>query len=163
MTTTTTEEQLQSLIDYWLASQSTVATCESCTGGYIASQLTLHAGSSRWYQGGIVSYQVDIKERLAHVPSTTIEQYGVVSREVAEAMASGCREACRSTVGIATTGVAGPSGGSAETPVGTVCIAIDTPRGIYSARLQLQGSRQEIIEQTYCEVIRRMYLWEAKQ
>lgn len=153
----TTEEQLQHLIAHWLEQHESVSTCESCTGGYIASQLTSHAGSSHWFQGAIVSYQIELKERLVHVPATTIEQYGVVSREVAEAMASGVRQACRSTISIATTGVAGPAGGTAATPVGTVCVAIDTPRGIYSARLQLTGSRQEIIQQTYGEVIDRLY------
>ena len=134
----TTEEQLKHLIAHWLEQRETVSTCESCTGGYIASQLTSHAGSSHWFQGAIVSYQIELKERLVHVPAATIEQYGVVSREVAEAMASGVRQACRSTISIATTGVAGP-------------------RGIYSARLQLTGSRQEIIQQTYGEVIDRLY------
>ena len=153
----TTEEQLQHLIAHWLEQHESVSTCESCTGGYIASQLTSHAGSSHWFQGAIVSYQIELKERLVHVPAATIEQYGVVSREVAEAMASGVRQACRSTISIATTGVAGPAGGTVETPVGTVCVAIDTPRGIYSARLQLTGSRQEIIRQTYGEVIDRLY------
>ena len=104
-----------------------------------------------------MTYQIELKERLAYVPAATIDRYGVVSREVAEAMASGVRQACRSTIGIATTGVAGPAGGTTETPVGTVCIAIATARGIYSARLQLTGSRQEIIRQTYGEVINRLY------
>ena len=104
-----------------------------------------------------MTYQIELKERLAYVPTATIEQYGVVSREVAEAMASGARQACRSTIGIATTGVAGPAGGTAETPVGTVCIAIDSPQGIYSARLECAGSRQEIIRQTYGEVIDQLY------
>ena len=153
----TTEEQLQRLIAHWLEQHESVSTCESCTGGYIASQLTSHAGSSHWFQGALVTYQIELKERLAYVPASTIEQYGVVSREVAEAMASGARQACRSTIGIATTGVAGPAGGTAETPVGTVCIAIATPRGVYSERLQLAGSRQEIVRQTYCEVINRLY------
>lgn len=157
LTSQTTEEQLQRLIAHWLEQHETVSTCESCTGGYIASQLTSHEGSSHWFQGALVTYQIELKERLAYVPAATIEQYGVVSREVAEAMASGARQACRSTIGIATTGVAGPAGGTAETPVGTVCIAIDSPQGIYSARLQLSGSRQEIIRQTYGEVIDRLY------
>ena len=153
----TTEEQLQRLIAHWLEQHESVSTCESCTGGYIASQLTSHAGSSLWFQGALVTYQIELKERLAHVPVATIEQYGVVSREVAEAMASRARQACRSSIGIATTGVAGPAGGTAETPFGTVCIAIATPRGVYSKRLQLVGSRQEIVRQTYCEVINRLY------
>ncbi len=153
----TTEEQLQRLIAHWLEQHESVSTCESCTGGYIASQLTSHAGSSHWFQGALVTYQIELKERLAYVPAATIERYGVVSREVAEAMASGVRQACRSTIGIAITGVAGPAGGTTETPVGTVCIAIATARGIYSARLQLTGSRQEIIRQTYDEVINRLY------
>ena len=148
----TTEEQLQHLIAHWLEQHETISTCESCTGGYIASQLTSHAGSSHWFQGALVTYQIELKERLAYVPATIIEQYGVVSREVAEAMASGARQACRSTIGMA-----GPAGDTTETPVGTVCIAIATARDIYSARLQLVGSRQEIIQQTYGEVIDRLY------
>ena len=158
----TTEEQLQRLIAHWLEQHESVSTCESCTGGYIASQLTSHAGSSHWFQGALVTYQIELKERLACVPAATIEQYGVVSREVAEAMASGVRQACRSTIGIATTGVAGPAGGTAETPVGTVCIAIATPRGVRSERLQLTGSRQEIVRKTYCEIINRLYHLELK-
>ena len=109
-----------------------------------------------------MTYQIELKERLAYVPAATIEQYGVVSREVAEAMASGARQACHSSIGIATTGVAGPAGGTAATPVGTVCIAIATHRGIHSARLQLAGSRQEIVRQTYCEVINQLYHWELE-
>ena len=158
----TTEEQLQRLIAHWLEQHESVSTCESCTGGYIASQLTSHAGSSHWFQGALVTYQIELKERLAYVPAATIEQYGVVSREVAEAMASGARQACRSSIGIATTGVAGPAGGTAATPAGTVCIAIATHRGIHSARLQLAGSRQEIVRQTYCEVINQLYHWELE-
>lgn len=157
LTPQTTEEQLQRLIAHWLEQHETVSTCESCTGGYIASQLTSHAGSSHWFQGALVTYQIELKERLAYVPTATIEQYGVVSREVAEAMASGARQACRSTIGIATTGVAGPAGGTAETPVGTVCVAIASSRGIYSVRLQFSGPRQDIIRQTYGEVIERLY------
>ena len=153
----TTEEQLQRLIAHWPEQHESVSTCESCTGGYIASQLTSHAGSSQWFQGALVTYQIELKERLAYVPAATIEQYGVVSREVAEAMASGARQARRSTIGIATTGVAGPAGGTAATPVGAVCIALATPRGIHSARLQLAGSRREIVRQTYCEVINQLY------
>lgn len=130
----TTEEQLQRPIAHWLEQYESVSTCESCTGGYIASQLTSHAGSSHRFQGALVTYQIELKERLAHVQAATIEQYGVVSREAAEAMASGARQARRSTIGIATTGVAGPAGGTAETLVGTVCIATATPQGIYPER-----------------------------
>ena len=163
MPTLSIGKELESLIAYWKTNRESVSTCESCTGGYIASQLTLHAGSSIWYQGGIISYQIELKEQLVNVPRTTIEQYGVVSVEVAEAMARGANILCNSTVSIATTGVAGPSGGTPEIPVGSVCIACDTPRGIYSTRLQLEGSRQEIIEQTYYQVINKLYLWELKQ
>ena len=135
----TTEEQLQHLIAHWLEQRETVSTCESCTGGYIASQLTSHAGSSHWFQGAIVSYQIELKERLVHVPAATIEQYGVVSREVAEAMASGVRQACRSTISIATTGVAGPAGGTVETPVGTCLLYTSpSPRDYAASRRQRQ-------------------------
>lgn len=149
----------ESLIALWQDRGWQVATCESCTGGYIASRLTLHAGSSAWFRGGVVSYQIPIKEQLVGVPSEIIDRHGVVSSAVAEAMARGMQRVCRADVAIATTGVAGPSGGTPKIPVGTVCVALLSPLGLRLHTLHLEGDRREIIEQTYREVIERLYLW----
>ena len=105
----------------------TLATAESCTGGNIAHELTLLPGASEWFMGGVVSYATHVKSSVLGVPSELIEQYGVVSGEVARAMAEGVRKVTGSDYGIATTGVAGPTGGDEVNPVGTVWIAVATP------------------------------------
>lgn len=105
----------------------TLATAESCTGGNIAHELTLLPGASEWFMGGVVSYATHVKSSVLGVPLELIEQYGVVSGEVARAMAEGVRKVTGSDYGIATTGVAGPTGGDEVNPVGTVWIAVATP------------------------------------
>ncbi len=100
-----------------------LVTAESLTGGLIGAALTAIPGSSDAYWGGVVSYSVGAKARFLAVSEQTVATYGVVSEETAKEMASGALAASGASVAIAVTGVAGPSGGSAETPVGTVCIA----------------------------------------
>lgn len=102
----------------------TLATAESCTGGLIGSRLTDVAGSSVYYRGGIVAYSNDLKQRLLEVRSTTLEQFGAVSEETAREMALGALVAANSDLAVATTGIAGPDGGTPEKPVGTVAIAL---------------------------------------
>ena len=101
----------------------TVCTAESCTGGNIAHQITLVAGSSAYYVGGVVSYANEVKINTLGVPAEYIEQNGAVSKPVVEAMAMGVRKITNSDYSIATSGIAGPGGGSAEKPVGTVWMA----------------------------------------
>lgn len=103
---------------------ATVATAESCTGGLIASRLTSVAGASAYVQGGVVAYSNQVKINTLGVKAAQIEQYGAVSQPVAVAMAAGVCAALGADYGVATSGVAGPSGGSAEKPVGTVCVAV---------------------------------------
>ena len=100
----------------------TMGTAESCTGGSIASLVTSVSGSSSYFKGGIVSYAVSVKENLLGVPTETIEKYGVVSEETVAAMAYGAQEALDVDCVVATTGVAGPTGGTSENPVGTIWI-----------------------------------------
>ena len=102
----------------------TFASAESCTGGNIAHFITLIPGSSEVFRGGAVTYATPTKTKVLGVPAKTIERYGVVSREVAEAMAKGTQKLMEADFGIATTGVAGPSGGTEQNPVGTVWIGI---------------------------------------
>ena len=119
----------------------TVATAESCTGGLIAKRLTDVAGCSSVVAGGVVTYQTREKTALLGVPEELIAAHTVVSREVAEAMARGVREKMGVDIGIATTGYAGPGGGSEAEPVGTVYIAVATARGVQCRRLSLSPMR----------------------
>lgn len=127
----------------------TLVTAESLTGGLIGASLTAVPGSSESYWGGVVSYSVEAKVRLLGVPRETIDRHGVVSVETASAMASGALDASGADVAIAVTGVAGPAGGSPETPVGTVCIACRTRSGVAkSARVFIRGSRDRVRKKT---------------
>lgn len=123
---------------------ATLATAESCTGGRIASQCTSLAGSSAWFLEGAVTYSNASKARQLGVDPTLIESKGAVSSEVAFAMARGIREVTGATFGIATTGIAGPGGGTDDKPVGTVHIALSTPTGDEHRKLQLGGNRHRI-------------------
>jgi len=105
------------------ARKLTLATAESCTGGGIGFWLTSVAGSSSWYEGGIIAYSNAIKIKLLGVDEATLAQQGAVSKETAIAMAEGARKVCGTDIAIATTGIAGPGGGSLEKPVGTVWFA----------------------------------------
>lgn len=137
-----------------LASESlTIGTAESLTGGLIGGEITAFPGSSRVYSGGIISYSEELKGRLLGVEAEAIARYGVVSVEVAEAMARGALGATGSDVSVAVTGVAGPGGGSDETPVGTVCIAYarkfaDGTTEVVSERVRFAGSRSRVRSRT---------------
>ena len=124
-----------------LEKQLTLALAESCTGGYLSHRITRVAGSSAYYYGGAVSYSNDAKTRFLGVHSTTLEKYGAVSREAALEMSSGIRD----RTGLSVTGIAGPSGGTPEKPVGTVWISI-VQSNRHEARLfQFHGERERII------------------
>jgi nicotinamide-nucleotide amidase len=107
----------------------TVSVAESCTGGSLGGELTGVAGSSRYFPGGAITYSNEEKTRALGVPSSLIEAHGAVSEPVARAMAEGAVAAIRSTAALAITGVAGPDGGTTEKPVGTVWVALASPRG----------------------------------
>lgn len=102
----------------------TLASAESCTGGLVAKMITDVAGCSDVFEGGVVSYSNDVKMKLLGVKPETLEKHGAVSGETAKEMALGVRRACMADIGISTTGIAGPTGGTAEKPVGTVYIGI---------------------------------------
>lgn len=123
----------------------TFATAESCTGGNLAHVFTLIPGSSEVFKGTAVTYATPMKTKVLGVPSTTIETYGVVSQQVVEGMAKGVRDLMEADFGVATTGVAGPGGGSAETPVGTVWIAVASPKGLTSKCFNFGKDRENVI------------------
>ena len=124
----------------------TLATAESCTGGNIASLVTARAGASDVYAGGVVSYSNGVKEHLLGVDSTVLATEGAVSEAVAHAMATGALAATGADCAVATTGIAGPGGGSADKPVGTVWIAAATANEVRTALLHLDGDRRAIID-----------------
>ena len=126
----------------------TLSAAESCTGGLIAKRITDISGCSDVFFGGCVTYTNDVKHRLIGVKEETLERYGAVSEQTAREMAVGVRLATGSDIGISTTGVAGPTGGTAETPVGTVFIGISTSEGESVRRLSLSSMRsREYIRQ----------------
>ena len=127
---------------------ATLATAESCTGGLIAHWITAIAGVSPYYLGGVVSYANDAKTELLGVPAALIESHGAVSPEVAAAMAEGVRNRLGATLGLSTTGVAGPSGGTAEKPVGLVYLGLATEQGTQTRRLDIGPEQpRDVIQQ----------------
>ena len=141
----------------------TIGTAESCTGGLVGKILTDLGGSSGYYQGGIISYANAVKEQVLGVSSETLATYGAVSEETAKEMVEGVFRVLRTDYAIATTGIAGPGGGSQEKPVGLVYIGIGTPRGITVYKEIFIGDRTSIrksvaeraIQYVYKELIER--------
>jgi len=115
------EEELGNLLK---SKKLSLSTAESCTGGGVAAAITSVAGSSEYFMGGIVAYSNDVKISLLHVSSETLEKYGAVSRETVMEMAAGAMNTLKTDCAIATSGIAGPGGGSLEKPVGTIWIAV---------------------------------------
>ena len=107
----------------------TAATAESCTGGMVSKFLTDVSGSSKVFFGGVVSYANEVKENVLGVKSETLEKYGAVSEETAKEMCEGARRLMKTDVAVSTTGIAGPTGGTKEKPVGTVCFGINSKKG----------------------------------
>ena len=127
-----------------IARKLRLATAESCTGGLIAGAITAVAGSSDWFDRGFVTYSNAAKVDELGVPEALIERFGAVSSEVASAMAQGALRASRADWAVAVTGIAGPAGGTAEKPVGTVCFAWAGPPGTAAERRVLPGDRAGI-------------------
>ena len=124
----------------------TVATAESCTGGKVASLITSVSGSSEYYKGSVVSYCNEVKADVLGVSRADLEKYGAVSSTVAEQMATGVRRLLKTDYAVATTGIAGPTGGSDEKPVGTVWIAVATPTKVVSRKYVFGKDRSINIE-----------------
>jgi PncC family amidohydrolase len=119
----------------------TISVAESCTGGLLASRITDVAGASAYFLGGVIAYQNEVKKRLLAVPSEVLADTGAVSEEVALAMARGCRELFGSDIGVSITGIAGPTGGNVEKPVGLMYIAVITPAAGRCERYHWAGNR----------------------
>jgi len=139
------EETMEEIVGQALLSRGfTAATAESCTGGLVASRLTDVAGSSAYVLGGIVSYTDEVKAEALGVSRELLAEEGAVSEPVARAMAEGVRKKLGSDFGISTTGLAGPGGGTEETPVGTVFIAVAGPKGTEAGKYMFTGKRKSV-------------------
>ncbi len=126
----------------------TLATAESCTGGGLGERITRVPGSSTYFLGGIVAYSDSVKQGQLRVSPEILKRYGAVSESVALQMAEGVRRALRARLGLAVTGIAGPSGGTTEKLVGTVFIALATPTGSHARGCHFSGDRQEVRERS---------------
>jgi nicotinamide-nucleotide amidase len=145
-------EPLEQIVGYYLQMRgATLAVAESCTGGLISQRITSISGSSRYFVGGAITYSNDLKSSFAGVPPLMIQAHGAVSREVATAMAEGIRHDCNATIGVAVTGVAGPTGGTEEKPVGLVFHALH------------DGHRTDVIERKFMGDRDRIRRWAAQQ
>ncbi len=148
-----------------------VATAESCTGGLLGGELTEVAGSSAWYVGGVVAYENARKRDDLAVPAEVIDTHGAVSAEVARAMAEGVRTRCDADVGLSTTGIAGPGGGSEDKPVGTVWIGLADSTGTTARCFRFTGDRPLVRRRTVLAALQMLrfrfdgvdapLLWEA--
>ena len=136
----------------------TLATAESCTGGNIAHRFTAMPGASEYFKGGVVAYANEVKMALLGVDPESLNRYGAVSQSVAEQMAEGVRRATGATYGISTTGIAGPTGGTPEKPVGTVWMAVATPNGVFSRRMVFGSVRSQNIERASSNCINLLRL-----
>ena len=138
----------QAIGERLLEAGKTIAIAESCSGGYVQHKLTAVAGSSAYFQGGVVPYHNDHKMNLLGVKQSTIETHGAVSEACVKEMAEGVRKAFNSDIGAASSGIAGPSGGTEEKPVGTVWIAYADGEQTIAKKLQLSKNRILNIELT---------------
>ena len=156
------EEKIEALVGQLLRARgATLAVAESCTGGLIASRLTDVAGSSDYFERGMVTYSTAAKQHLLGVPRELIGNSGVVSLDVVRVMADGVRRRSGTTFGLATTGIAGPSGGTSERPVGLVCVALAWEGGDIAREYRFHGGRELIkyrAAQMALEMLRRHLL-----
>ena len=142
-------ESLPELVAYTMKKEGkTLATAESCTGGTLAHQLTAMAGASEYFRGGVVAYSNEVKECALGVRHETLVAHGAVSEETVREMATGARERLGADYAVATTGIAGPGGGTPQKPVGTVWIAVAGPDGVTAKLLKFGDRRAQTIERT---------------
>ncbi len=145
-------ESLEQIVGYYLQMRgATLAVAESCTGGLLAQRITSVSGSSRYFLGGAVTYHNDLKTLFAGVPPLMLQAHGAVSKQVAAAMAENIRHDCNASIGVAISGVAGPTGGTPEKPVGLVYHALH------------DGHKTEVVERKFPGDRERIRLWASQQ
>lgn len=146
-----------------LKHQIVLSTAESCTGGGIAYAITETAGSSSWFDTGFATYTPHAKETILGVPADTIQQYGVVSEEVAQAMAIGACQHSLATMSVATTGIAGPTGAEPDKPVGTVCFGYQFLGKTLTETKYFHGDRQAVRELSIMHALQQLIRLLTKQ
>jgi nicotinamide-nucleotide amidase len=156
------QEELEEIVGKLMTERKlTLAVAESCTGGLIADKITDVSGSSNYFQQGLVTYSNQSKVEILGVQSLLLEQHGAVSKEVAEAMAAGIRRVAQTDIGISTTGIAGPTGGTSTKPIGIVWIGYSDADATLALRFQFGQGRRRVKEraaQAALELLRRKLL-----
>ena len=151
---TSLEQQLQ---DNFIENKQTLSIAESCSGGEISARLTKLAGSSGYFKGGAVVYHTQSKYDILDIPKRLIQKYSVVSKEVSEKMAINVREKFDTTMGVSTTGNAGPTKGDSDAEVGTVWISIATKEEVFSKKFIFGKHRERVIQKTVNKVLELIY------
>jgi nicotinamide-nucleotide amidase len=141
------------------ASGELLVAAESCTGGWIGQAATAIAGSSEWFERGFVTYSNAAKQEMLGVRGETIAAHGAVSEETAKEMAAGALKHSRGTISVAVTGVAGPSGGSAAKPVGTVCFAWARGGEVRAETRRFDGDRESVRRQSVIRALQGLIEW----
>lgn len=136
----------------------TISTAESCTGGLVGHVLTRISGASAYFTGGVIAYSNQIKEKALGVKAKTLKKFGAVSSQTAEEMASGIRKKFNTTIGISTTGIAGPTGGTPEKPVGLVWIGISIKNKTTTYECHFDGDREQIQYETVKTLLSKLLL-----
>lgn len=157
---------LQVIAGILTAGGKTLAVAESCTGGLLAKKITDLPGASDWFAAGVVSYSNESKTKFLGVPESLIASHGTVSEEVAKFMAQGARTNCNADYALAITGIAGPTGGSKEKPVGTVYIAVASEESTEASRFNFNGDREQIRHRSVvkaCEILWRRLKKECRE
>jgi nicotinamide-nucleotide amidase len=145
----TDDDTMESVVGELLQNQGKVlATAESCSGGLIGHKITTVPGSSNYFAGGVIAYSNDLKEKLLGVDPSLLASHGAVSSAVAKAMADGIKHKTAADIGLSVTGIAGPTGGTSEKPVGTVFVGLSTPGETVGIPCSFSGDRWQIQELT---------------
>ena len=139
------EEKIGELLK---AKKMTLSTAESCTGGSIAALITSVPGSSEYFKGGVVAYSNEVKMNMLHVSPETLQKYGAVSRETVIEMVQGVMESMKTDCAVATSGIAGPGGGTPEKPVGTIWMAVACGDLIVTEKEEGDAGRVENVKKT---------------
>ncbi len=151
-----TQDICRLLADFLLKNDLKLTAAESCTGGLISAACTDLAGSSNWFERGFVTYSNEAKAELLGVDAALIEAHGAVSEPVARAMAFGAIRYSKAQVSIAVTGIAGPTGGGAAKPVGTVWFGFSIQGSLHSEMMRFEGDRSAVRRQTVAHALQRV-------
>lgn len=159
----TDDEEIQDVVSRMISEKGlTISLAESCTGGMISSVIVDVPGISKVFKGSIVAYDNAVKMSILGVPDEILRMHGAVSEAVARAMARGVRKLIGTDLALSVSGIAGPSGGTPEKPVGTVCVGIDGPIGTISKTFHLRGDRNTIRKRTTLVALNELRLYLLK-